>query len=311
MTDNPRAVLGDNIGNALPQLVSDAGSTMGGAVEAWLNEHKTYGGLPAEVAELIDEASDLITGENGKRRQIVDDDDKNAIASMVKRMRTLAKRLDAMREGEKTPYLGGASVVDNFFFGQMERLSKRTKTGRDGASDILAAMVTEYDQRKLAEARARLEAERREQERVAREAQEAAAKAQREAEEARLKADRARAEKQRAEKSEAAALAQAEADRAALEAAQKTIEAQHARLAATTKSADLTRTRSADGTLSTMADEGFATVVDRDLLDKAALWPYLKDEAIQQALTAWAKLSNYTKPMAGAEIGRKAKSVIR
>ncbi len=71
------------------------------------------------------------------------------------------------------------------------------------------------------------------------------------------------------------------------------------------------RTRGSDGTLATMGQEKYAEVTDRQLLDKEILWPFIPLADLEKALRAWAKNTDYRTPMAGAEVGRRNKSVVR
>ena len=87
--------------------------------------------------------------------------------------------------------------------------------------------------------------------------------------------------------------------------------AEQAHIDTLAKPADIMRTRGTDGTLSTMATEPFAEVTDRDQLDKAKLWPFFTDEAIEKALRAWAKTTGHKVSMDGASIGKRPKSVVR
>ena len=60
-----------------------------------------------------------------------------------------------------------------------------------------------------------------------------------------------------------------------------------------------------------MATEPYALVEDFELLDKAALWPFIKQDVIEQALRAWARTTGHNQQMAGAKIGRRPKTVVR
>ena len=48
-----------------------------------------------------------------------------------------------------------------------------------------------------------------------------------------------------------------------------------------------------------------------DRLNIALLAPYIRLDALQSALTQWAKLTDYNQQMPGAAIGRRNKSQVR
>jgi hypothetical protein len=60
-----------------------------------------------------------------------------------------------------------------------------------------------------------------------------------------------------------------------------------------------------------MAAEPYAVVEDYAALDKNALWPFVTRSAIEQALRAWARTTNYGTQMPGARVGRRPKTVVR
>jgi hypothetical protein len=136
-----------------------------------------------------------------------------------------------------------------------------------------------------------------EQERLAREATEAAARAR--------KAENIAAHNEEA--ADHAELAAAAARAAAL----ALNEAAAAELAAKQKPAELTRSRFEEGTLVTMKQVGYVEIVDAALLDLAALRPFIKEEHLLQALRAWAKINSHKKPMAGAIVEMRDEAVIR
>lgn len=300
------------IGHNKPPLARDIAAEredFAVATTAFLEEE--YAGQPKIVQALIDEARALMRDENGALRQIADDETKGKVASLIKRMRDAAKAILAFHGKEKQPYLRGGQAVDQFFFGLADKLAKREKRNKDGAADALNQMLTDYDNRKLAEQlaeqrRVREEAERREREAANRRREE-----QRKADEARAAAERARKPENVAQHASTASAAEAKADAAAAEAAVAAAKAEEARINEMRKPADLMRNRGGDGTLTTVGQEKYAEVEDRTKLDKEMLWPYLPIDAIERALTQYAKATDYNAQMAGARIGRRNKSLVR
>lgn len=249
---------------------------------------------------------------------VTSDEDALMIGALIKRLRDLDRRAEAVRELEKEPYLRGGNAVDAFFNGLRDRIAKRNRNDRkakDGIADSLQNRINIYQEEKAAAERARREAEaaaaRREAEAAARKAAEEA----RIAEEASLRAERARTEATRAAKAEEADRQAAEASRAA-SAAQAALEkAEDTRIATLAKTADIVRVRGNDqvggGVTLTSAQEPFAIVTDRSQLDMAALWPFFTDAEIEKAFRQWAKTTGHRVKMAGGEVGFRNKGVTR
>jgi hypothetical protein len=292
MTDaqNPRAVIGDNVS-------LDHGAQVAAALA------RDYAATAQAVTAALDKARDLPT-------KVESEGDALAVGAVIKELRDLDKRVEGLRISEKAPYLAAETAVDGFFFGLREKLARRQKTARPGALDVLQARVDAFLERRRVEEEARRRREAEEAARIAREAQERAAAEARAAEEAERAAARARNPERIEEKNAAAQEANRAADAAQAEAALATDRAQEAHIATLAKPADMVRTRG-DGVLLTSAREPFAVVVDRALLDKAALWPFFTDAEIEKALRGWAKSTNHAKPMPGAEVGHRAKGVTR
>lgn len=298
--ENPRAVVG---GNSPPLARSIAAEeNFAASVTAFLQEE--YGARDAAIAGLLDEAREI-------PKEIEDEATKGKAVSLVKRIRDEAKALDAFHEREATPYLRGKQAADQFFFVRIDKLARRAKANNPGAADILMARVTTHDTKVLAkeQERRRLEAKEAERVRLAAEAEEA--RKREAAEQARLAAERARAPAQVEQKAAVATTAEAEHSAASVEASVAQAAHEDARIATFAKPADIMRTRTADGTLSTMAQETYAEIVDVDLLDMQALRPFISLDAWQKALNGWARVTGYTKPMPGANVGKRPKSVVR
>ena len=242
--------------------------------------------------------------------EITEDAEKSAVASLIKRMRDADKRVEGLRELEKTPYLRRGQGVDQFFGRLAERLFRRNKKDRPGAADTLQDRLTAYDTKKLREEQKRRRKEAAEAALQAREEAAKAAKALREAEEARLAAERARKPETTAAKAAVADLAEQEAFAAGLAATAAADKAEAAYVETLAKPAELMRNRGADGTLTTMARENYAEIIDESKLDKVSLWPFISLDAKEKALRQWAKTSGFNRQMDGAAIGSRPRSVV-
>ena len=242
--------------------------------------------------------------------EITEDAEKSAVASLIKRMRDADKRVEGLRELEKTPYLRRGQGVDQFFGRLAERLFRRNKKDRPGAADTLQDRLTAYDTKKLREEQKRRRKEAEEAALQAREEAARAAKALRDAEEARLAAERARKPETTAAKAAVADLAEQEAFAAGLAATAAADKAEAAYVETLAKPAELMRNRGADGTLTTMARENYAEIIDESKLDKVSLWPFISLDAKEKALRQWAKTSGFNRQMDGAAIGSRPRSVV-
>lgn len=267
--------------------------------------------LSKDYAELRQSVAGVLARLRDLPKVIEDEPTLDAYASVIKDARDLNKRLDAYHDAEKTPYLRAGQGVDQFFFGEMERLARRKKGDPAGGVDIADARVDDYMQKKLA-------AERAEREKTAAEEAAKAAAAQKIIDDAKAAADEAAAKAARARKPENIAGFQAiiaEQNRIA-EAAQVPTQhaiqqAEDARIDAKAPAADLVRTRTEGGAIATMGTVPFVQIDDITLLDKNLLWPFLKEEHVLMALKAWAKTKSHKTPMAGATIELRNKGLVR
>jgi len=307
MTDqNPREAIGGN-NPPLGRLISTEGGEFAGVVTAFLEEE--YAQWPEKVRALLAEATTLMRDpETGALRDIADDAMKTQVVGLIRRFRDASKTLEGFHGKEKTPYLDGGRAVDSFFFGLIDQCLRRDRKAKPGAADVLNAKLTDYDTRKLAEEQAARDRAAAEARRVAEEAEAARRKAEEEAEAARLAAERARKPEQQQAKAEVADTAERQADAAKVEATVTAGKAVETHIATLARPADIMRTRHEGGITSTVATETYAEITDRDLLDKAKLWPLLSLDAIQKAVNAYAKATDWKTPMAGASIGRRPKS---
>jgi hypothetical protein len=284
------------------------GSNLPDSIDYAKAEVERLQGEYAETARVVDS---LLEEFEDLPDEIADDAEKGVVASLIKRMRDTTKRIDGLRELEKMPYFRRGQGVDQFFNGLFDRLTRREKRNRPGADDVLQQRLTDYDTKLLLAEQERRRKEAAEAARIAREKQEAEAKAAREAEERRLAAERARLPETRETKQEAAAAAEEVASAARIEAAVATDQAEAAYVDTLARPADIMRNRGADGTLTTMAREFYAEVEDAAKLDKDALWPFISLDAKEKALRQWAKNTGHRQQMAGAKIGDRPKSVVR
>ena len=299
LAENPRAVIGGNE-PPLAKLISEQ-ENFAQTVTDFLSDE--FAETPVTCAELLEEALAL--------PQITDAETRAPYPGLIKRIRDEAKRLDSFHEKEKTPYMRGAQAVDQFFFGMIDRLSRRAKTNRPGAADVLNERLTAYDVKILEERRAEQRRIAEAAEREAREARENADREAREAEQKRLEAERARKPEIVEAKTQIADQQEVRAAVAAADAEHAMAKAESAHIDTLAKPADLMRDRGADGTLSTMGTEPYALVEDRTKLDYDLLAPYFTIADVEKAVRGWAKNTGYTVQMEGAKIGRRPKSVVR
>jgi hypothetical protein len=293
LSENPRAVVGDNQAPDYAQRVTDQMA-------------RDYAALTISIAELLDKARAAAV-------TVSTDEEAIALGIIVKDLRDAFNRADAYRTSEKEPFLRSEQAVDAFFFQWMEKCRRRNPRDRSqkpGAADILQARIDDFLERKriAEEERRRLEAE--ETARVARAAAAEQARLAAEAEEARLAAERARKPETVAVKEEVATKAEEAASAATVEANVAQEKAQDAHIATLAPAAEMVRTRG-EGVLLTQAKENYAIMVDRSKLDMAKLAPFFTDAEVEKALRGWAKTTGYNQPMDGAEIGRKNKGVTR
>lgn len=260
--------------------------------------------LTADYGELINGVSALLDEARTMPARIDTDDEASLVAGHIKKMRDTVSRIEAFHESEKAPYLRGGQAVDQVFFGLWEKLVRRnTKSGKAGAADILQARINDFLQRKLDAERKRLAEE---QQRAAEEASRKRQEEERlrlEAEERERAAARARKPENIAAHEAAAELAETKADNLHLSARVDEQAAAAATQQLAGKSADLVRTRTDSGAILTMRKVNYARVVDASKIPLEALRPYLKPSAIEDAVKAWGRATEYKGTMPGVEVG--------
>ncbi len=267
--------------------------------------------LALDYAELQRSLADALDQARALPSEVNDEDAQSEYARVIKNLRDLDARVEALRVSEKEPYLRGGNAVDSFFKVMRSKLFRQNKNDKAGAADVLQARVNDYVQRKAAEERRKRDEEaaraRAEEERLRRERQEEERK-QREAEE---KAARAR----KAQNEEAARQAAAEAEEAAARLRAQEQAARDARRQAeadaAAKTADLVRTRTDSGHTVTAKQVPYVEITDSMKLDVVALWPFVKDDAKLAALKQWARTTGHKKQMDGAIIEMRDEAVIR
>lgn len=290
-TENPRAVLGDNV-------------QVDYAKEMFATLRRDYPNLEEQKEQLKTEARALY-------QQPTTEENKGAKVAMIKRMRDFAARVIAFHKVEKEPHYRRGQTVDQFFFSIADEIERRDRKAKPGAADHLQMQLDDYVNEQIEKQRAERERQRLEAERIAREAREKAEREQREAEEARLAAERARKPERIEEKTEVAQQLEAKADLATVEANIAGDKLYEATTAAAAKGADLVRTRLDEGAMLTARQEGYAEIEDDTKLNKDLLWPFISMDAKEKALRAWAKTGGHKVMMDGARIGHRHKAVGR
>lgn len=270
-----------------------------------------YVGLSATMAELIAEKATMPI-------PVTSDDDALLLGALIKRMRDLDGRIEAVRVLEKEPYLRGGNAVDALFNGWRDTLAKRNRNDRkakNGHVDDLQDEINAYQEKKLAEERARRIAAEQDAARQAAEAARKAAEERAAAEAARLAAERARLPETTAAKTAVADQKEQQATVAEIEAQQAAEKLEEAQLASMARPADLTRVRGTTtggaGVTLTTAQEPYALVEDRTKLNWAVLSVFFTDAEVEKALRAWAKTTGHRVQMDGAKIGFRNKGVTR
>ncbi len=292
IAENPRATVGDN---EAPDYAKQITAQMA----------RDYPTLEPAVNELLAQAREA-------PKEINDDETAASVGKIIKDLRDVTKRIEAYHGKEKEPFLRGGQGVDQFFFGLWEKCARRIKTAKGGAADILQARVDDYVQRKIAEQRRINEENQRKAQEAAdnaRRAREAEEQAQRDAVAAAARARKP--ENVEAHEQKAAGHEQA-ASTARIDEEVARDNLLDARQMSGAKSADLVRYRDEEsGVLLTAKQVPYVEMVDASKLDPVALWPFIKDKEKLAALTAWAKITQHKRQMAGAIIEMRDTGVIR
>jgi hypothetical protein len=232
------------------------------------------------------------------------DADSATVATAVVQIRDLSTRIEKVRVDEKEPYLRSGQAVDQFFKSFQDKLAKTVS--------ILHARVHAYNAAKLeTERRLRAEAERAAREAAAK-AEAERQEAERQRREAEAAAARARTEENRVKREQEAAEARAREEQARQQEQAAREAASDARMEAKAKSADIVRQRVDDaGRIITMRQVLHVEIVDRNKLDKEALWPVLRDEDLDRAVRALVKARGPSFRMDGVLIEMRDDTSIR
>ena len=267
--------------------------------------------LAREFADVDRAVTDLLAEARGLPDNVDDEQTASQYTSVISRFKDIDDRVEALRAGEKMPWMRRADAVDSFFFRLRERLFRRKKTDKAGGGDVLKDRLHAYNQRREQEERRRREEEariaREEEERLRRERQEQE-RIQREAEE---RAERARKDANKEAAAAAAKEAEAAADKLRIAEDQAREKRQDTQAAAQAKPGDMVRERHEGGAMNTMRQVWHVEVTDSMALDIVALAPFITDEAKEKAAKAWARTVNYKKQMPGLLIEQRSETVIR
>lgn len=244
--------------------------------------------------------------------KIDDQAGKDVVTALMKTMRETWKRIEGVHEAEKAPHLERGRATDGFFFGLMEKLGRRSKTGPKGEGERLNDLLTDYDLRVLAAEQERRRKAAEEAARIARIAEEARLKAEREEAERRLAAERARLEETKAAKGKAAEEAAKAASEARVEETVAANRAEETYIETLAAPKDIMRQRSDAGVTSGMGTEKFVEITDLKALDLEALRPYLMKADLEKAVRKYADSVSFSDDesvqIAGARFGKRAKS---
>jgi len=251
----------------------------------------------ARLAEEYPDRSvaDLVEGADELPKTVESSDDVATVSAYVKKCRDYINGTEASRKAEKEVFLRSGEAVDSYFGKLIEKVrSLRVQLER---------RVDRFKQAQLAE-------ERRKREELARKAREAAEHARRQQEEAEraqreaeLAASRARRRDTVEQRGKELLRAEQVASAAHVDATLARTAAHEAADAANASAAEMTRERfehREGGGLVSMKMAPFVMIEDRNKLDFARLAPYFRDEAVEYALRAWAKATNYQEKMPGA-----------
>jgi hypothetical protein len=107
LTENPRAVAGDNLATDYAKQVTER-----------LTDE--YNALVENVSASLDEARKLPP-------TVDDEQTASMFTEVISRLRALKDRLDGVRILEKEPHLTSERAIDSFFFTLIEKLERRKK----------------------------------------------------------------------------------------------------------------------------------------------------------------------------------------
>jgi hypothetical protein len=270
MTDetNPRVQIGGNNPPLWAVLRSFAAEeNFSQTVTDYLNEE--YKPFDEPFERLLAEAREIAA-----LKVLPDKETRDKVPPLMKRIRDLAAKFDAFHTKEKEPYLRGGQAVDQKFYGKIDKLARRAneQAGRLRLPAIDAHRLRQRGARRRAgPARAG----------CGRGAPQGAGGGRRSGgggARCRRGPPRCGARAQAGDVEAKTVVAQTAAEEAIGAKADASVamgRAEDAHIATLAKPADIMRERLDDGTMSTMGQETYAELLDKDLVDKAALWPYI------------------------------------
>ena len=216
--------------------------------------------IAEDIHSLLARRDELLGSASRAPATVTDDEMAGKIADLVKLIAACIKNAEADRVSRKEPFLEGGRVVDAVLRGVTEPLTK--------AKADIERRLTLYQREKA-------DAERRRREEIARQ-------------------EREEAERQSRAFEEAAAKAQTQADldqaiEAEALAKQQAADAIEARKAAEAKPADLSRSRSDMGAVASLHRFWDMDALDRETIDLETLRPFIPLDAIEKAVRAFVK----------------------
>lgn len=243
---------------------------------------------------------------------IEDDEDLEVARSLVKRLQTANKRLEAVRVEVKDPFLNAGRIVDSHFKKRMDRM--------DELQTSVDLRRKKYLDKKAAEEKAR----REEEARIAAEAAARAAEEHRQAEAKRIAAEQERAAREAAQLAEEAIADQHDGEhfnivespedrRDVSEARQEETIARERALAASAealskakaadaKPADLARTRTGDGISTLELVWKHETIDIKQAMKDEVLLSFISTSEIEKAIDRYVKTHKGDRPLAGVRI---------
>jgi hypothetical protein len=232
--------------------------------------------LAEDHAPLRHEIEKLAERANGTPREIKSEADLDAVGTLIKDTRELARKADKERTTTKEPYLASGRTVDQYFKTLTDRLVR--------IGDVFQKIADDHARKVAAAARAKAEAE---------------AKAARE------EADRREAAARKAEEDNRKK--NAEAHSAKADVALQAAEAAEAVAAAPAK--ELVRTTTASGIAAGARTEWDFEILDVDAIDLNKLRALLKRDAVEAALRQFVRNGN--RELAGVRIFENVKATFR
>lgn len=230
--------------------------------------------LRAKYEELFNSTSTLLEKARSLPEKLTCREELGTMSVVITSNRDVLKQAENAREAEKSPYLRGGRAVDSVFKDIIEKLEKTQL--------ILGRRINAWNDAVLVAEQRRRDAEAAETRRIANEAA--------------LKAERAR----KAEIKEAAEVKAAVTERQADEAEE----------AAQATPANMVRERFEGGPVVTMKVIKYAEITDISKIPLEVLRPYLKPSAIEVAVNAWARATEFNSTLPGVKVGERNESVV-